>query len=82
MIELTRLNGSKLVINSDLIEFIEAAPDSLITLTTGKKIMVQEAIPQIVEAVVKFRRMVRQTDSGSRPAVLLQAAPESEAAEE
>jgi len=60
MIELTKLNGSKLVINSDLIEFVEALPDSLITLTTGKKIMVQERIPEIISAVVDFRRLVSQ----------------------
>ena len=60
MIELTKLNGSRLVINSDLIEFVEALPDSLITLTTGKKIMVQEKIPEIISAVVTFRRLVNQ----------------------
>ncbi|RJP81646.1 MAG: flagellar protein FlbD [Candidatus Zixiibacteriota bacterium] len=60
MIELTRLNGSKLVINSDLIEFVEASPDSLITLTTGTKVMVQEKIPEIVAAVVHFRCLIHQ----------------------
>jgi flagellar protein FlbD len=67
MIELTKLNGSKLVINSDLIEFIEASPDSLITLTTGKKIMVQEPIPLIVEAIVRFRRLIRKIDLDIAP---------------
>lgn len=60
MIELTKLNGSKLVINSDLVEFIEASPDTLITLTTGTKIMVQEKIPEIINAIVHFRRLIRQ----------------------
>lgn len=60
MIELTKLNGSKLVVNSDLIEFIEAAPDSLITLTTGTKIMVQEKIPDIIAAIIHFRRLILQ----------------------
>lgn len=59
MIELTKLNGSKLVINSDLIEYIEVLPDSLITLTTGMKIMVKESIPEIIDAVVDFRRRFR-----------------------
>lgn len=59
MIELTKLNGSKLVINSDLVEFIEASPDTLITLTTGTKIMVQEKIPEIINAIVHFRRLIR-----------------------
>jgi flagellar protein FlbD len=60
MIELTKLNGSRLVVNSDLIEFIEAAPDSLITLTTGTKIMVQEKIPDIIAAIIRFRRLILQ----------------------
>ncbi len=58
MIELTKLNGSVLVINSDLIEFVESLPDSLITLTTGKKIMVREGIPEIITSVVEFRRRI------------------------
>ncbi len=58
MIELTKLNGGKLVVNSDLIEFVEVLPDSLITLTTGKKIMVQEKIPEIIAAVIEFRRRI------------------------
>ena len=37
MIEVTRLNGKGLTINSDLIEMIEETPDTVITLTTGKK---------------------------------------------
>ena len=40
MIEVKRLNDSVLIVNSDLIEFIEATPDTLITLTTGKKIVI------------------------------------------
>ncbi len=74
MIELTRLNGAKLVINSDLIEFIEAAPDSLITLTTGKKIMVQEKIQEIISAVVHFRHLIQQRTEAS-PEVILSPLP-------
>ena len=60
MIELTKLNGDKLVVNSDLIEFVEALPDRLITLTTGKKIMVREEIPEIIAAIVEFRRRITE----------------------
>jgi len=42
MIQVTRLNDTKLVINADLIEFVEEIPDTIISLTTGKKIMVKE----------------------------------------
>ncbi|MCX6640542.1 MAG: flagellar FlbD family protein [bacterium] len=60
MVELTKLNGAKLVVNADMIEFIEALPDSLITLTTGTKIMVKEKIPEIIAAVVEFRKRTRE----------------------
>lgn len=64
MIRLTKLNGSALVINSDLIEFVESLPDSLITLTTGKKIMVKEKIPEIISAVVEFRQRINARGNG------------------
>ncbi len=56
MIEVTRLNESSLLINSDLIEFVEASPETIICLVTGKKIMVRESFEQIVERVAEFRR--------------------------
>lgn len=56
MIKVTRINASVLVVNSDLIEFVEAIPDTIISLTTGKKIMVRETIDEIIERVASFRR--------------------------
>ena len=56
MINLTRLDNTTLVINSDLIESIEAIPDTIVCLTTGKKIMVKEPIDEIIERVAAFRR--------------------------
>ena len=58
MITVTRLNDSKLVINSDLIEFVEAIPDTIISLTTGKKIMVKESTEMIINLVAEFRNSV------------------------
>ncbi|MCL6508137.1 MAG: flagellar FlbD family protein [Bryobacteraceae bacterium] len=58
MIRLTRLNHAPLVLNSDLIEHIEAAPDTVISLTTGQKIMVLESAEQIIERVIEFRRAI------------------------
>jgi flagellar protein FlbD len=57
MIQVTRLNDTKLVINADLIEFVEEIPDTIISLTTGKKIMVKEDVKEIIEKVAQFRRM-------------------------
>jgi flagellar protein FlbD len=56
MIRLTRLNQTAMVLNSDLIEFIDTTPDTVITLTTGQKIVVLETTEEIVERVVHFRR--------------------------
>lgn len=58
MIEVTRLNDSKLVINADLIEFVEANPDTIISLTTGKKIMVRETPREIIDRVAQFRNSI------------------------
>jgi len=58
MIKVTRLNDSELVINTDLIEFIEAIPDTIISLTTGKKIMVKESIDELIAKVEDFKRRI------------------------
>lgn len=55
MITVTRLNDSKLVVNSDLIEFVEAIPDTIISLTTGKKIMIKESPDEVIDLVASFR---------------------------
>lgn len=58
MIQLTRLNHIPLVLNSDLIEHIEITPDTVITLTSGQKIMVLEPAEDVVARVVAFRRSI------------------------
>lgn len=55
MIKVKRLNGKEFVINSDLIEFIEETPDTVITLTTGKKVVVQESVEEVIEKVITFK---------------------------
>jgi flagellar protein FlbD len=58
MIQLTRLNNSPLAINSDLIKFVEAAPDTVLTLVTGEKVVVRETAAEVIERVREFRRSV------------------------
>jgi flagellar protein FlbD len=60
MIQLTRLNNHPLVVNSDLIKFVEQAPDTVITLVSGEKIVVCESAQNVLERVVQFRRSVLQ----------------------
>ena len=60
MIELRKLNDTAFVLNSDLIEFIEATPDTIITLTTGKKILVKESVDEVLKRVIKYRRFINE----------------------
>ncbi len=60
MIQLTRLNKHPLAVNSDLIKFVEQAPDTVITLVTGEKIVVLEKAQEVLDRVVQFRRSVLQ----------------------
>ncbi len=60
MIQLTRLNNHPLVVNSDLIKFVEQAPDTVITLVNGDKIVVRESAEDVLQKVVQFRRSVLQ----------------------
>jgi len=58
MIKLTRLNNQPLVVNCDLIKSVENAPDTVLTLVTGEKIIVRETTEQILERVIAFRRAI------------------------
>ena len=57
MIKLTQLNGRPIVINVDLIEFVESTPDTLVSLTTGKKLLVQETDEDVIQRAAAFRRL-------------------------
>ncbi len=58
MITVTRFDHSEFILNADLIEFIEAKPDTHITLITGKKLLVCEPAQEVVARVIEFRRQV------------------------
>lgn len=58
MITLTRLNGKPIVINALLIEMIEETPDTMITLTTGKKLTVLEPAVAVVEQVRDYLKSI------------------------
>ena len=52
MIEVTRLNGTQILVNADLIELVEETPDTVITFTTGRKIIVKESRQEIKNLVI------------------------------
>jgi flagellar protein FlbD len=58
VIELTRYNGEKFVLNADLIEMVEATPDTIIRLLNGKKIIVRESTQQVVELALDYARRI------------------------
>jgi flagellar protein FlbD len=56
MITVTRINNHPIIINADLIEFIESTPDTIITMTNGKKMIVKDSVNVVVEKVVQYKR--------------------------
>ncbi len=58
MIPVTRINGEALVLNSDLIEHVEAAHDTIVTLANGQRYVVQESPDELIDRVVAFRRAI------------------------
>ncbi|MGN1206142.1 MAG: flagellar FlbD family protein [Eubacterium sp.] len=58
MIDVTRMNGKQFTVNSDLIETIEETPDTVITLTTGKKIIVKESRQEVKNLVKLYRKEI------------------------
>lgn len=55
VITVTRFNKTQLVINADWIETVESTPDTVITLTNGKKFVVAETVEEIIELVIKYK---------------------------
>lgn len=58
MITVTRLNNTPIVVNPDLIVFIEETPDTIITLSNGDKIVVQEKVSEVIKRVLDYRRSI------------------------
>ena len=58
MVELTRLNKGRFILNSDLIETIESTPDTVITLRNGKLCIVKESPGEVVELITAYRRKI------------------------
>src|SRR5215471_3302757 len=58
MIELTRLNGSRLSINCDLIKYAESAPDTVLTLVTGEKLVVLEPRSEVTRRTLDYRASI------------------------
>ena len=68
MIEVTRLKGKKMMINAELIETVEETPDTVITLTNGKKFVVSESAEEVTSLVIGYKRNIFALllDSGNK----------------
>jgi flagellar protein FlbD len=62
MILVTRLHGEPLVVNAELIELVESTPDTVVSLSTGRKILVQDGMDEIVDRVIAYRRQIAEKD--------------------
>jgi flagellar protein FlbD len=70
MIQLHRLNGDLIVVNTELIESILSGPDTVILMATGNRIVVKESIDEVIERAVAYRQTVYKEASPYLPKLL------------
>jgi flagellar protein FlbD len=58
MIALRRLNNQPIMVNPDLIESLEATPDTVMTLTSGNKLIVRDSMDEVREKIIEFKRRI------------------------
>lgn len=58
MIKLEKLNGTMVVVNAELIESVEAAPDTVINLATGNRFLVKNPVDEVIAKVVEYKKQV------------------------
>ena len=58
MIDLTRMNGLKITVNTDLIQSVEETPDTLLTFTSGQKLLVKESRQEVLELIKSYKKEI------------------------
>ncbi|WP_245579407.1 flagellar FlbD family protein [Halonatronum saccharophilum] len=58
IIKVTRFNGPEFVVNADLIETIEATPDTVIQLTSKRRLVVQEDVEEVIRKVIEYKKNI------------------------
>jgi flagellar protein FlbD len=56
MIKLTRADGKEIIVNAELIQYVETTPDTIITLTTSQKIIVKEKAEEVIKKVINYKK--------------------------
>ena len=64
MIKVTKLNNQEIIVNAELIRFIEQTPDTLITLISGDRLIVKEPMEEVVKRAIEYNRSIRTNFSG------------------
>lgn len=59
MVKVQKLNGTDLIINAELIETIESTPDTIVTLQTGKKLILKTKADDLVENIIEYKKMIQ-----------------------
>ena len=65
MIKVTKINDRDIIVNCDLIELIESTPDTTLTTTTGKKILVRDTVDEVLNKVVAYKGRVNKVASST-----------------
>ena len=60
MITVTKINDRDIIVNCDLIEVIESTPDTTLTTTTGKKIIVLDTVDEVLEKVIAYKGRINK----------------------
>ncbi len=58
MIKLKQINGELIVVNAELISYVQAHPNTVITLTNGDKLIVEETVDEVIDKVIEYRRKI------------------------
>ncbi len=77
MIKLTRLGGEAFILNADLIRYVEACPDTFITLTTGEKLVVTESCDEVLRRTVVYQQAKNLVPPPYRRSPMVERTPES-----
>ncbi len=72
MVSVTRLNNTAFFLNPDLVEFIEETPDTVLTLSTGKKLVVSESAAEVVARITEYKRSL----FGALPKIVSENTPQ------
>jgi flagellar protein FlbD len=56
MIEVNKINGKRVLVNPDLIRYIESTPDTVLTFTDGERVMVQDKPDELVKKIIRYRQ--------------------------